>query len=113
MAMRWEGTGDSSDNNNQHKQYLAWCHAFYKAYMDKGRRLEDSRNMRNINRSKRRNIKPAVTKISQTFTIIFERIKFLTARSSMSTPSPEVVETNESFERGGRSAAAAAAAASP
>jgi hypothetical protein len=40
MAMLGARTG-SSDNNNQNQQHLTWCQAFYKAYMDRGRRVDD------------------------------------------------------------------------
>jgi hypothetical protein len=45
-AMLGVRTDTSSDNNNQNQQHMTWCQAFNKAYMDRGRRLED-RNMNN------------------------------------------------------------------
>jgi hypothetical protein len=107
MAMRRKRT-DSSDNNNQKQhQYLTWCQAFYKAYMDRGRRLED-RNMRNNNRTERRsNNRAAGRKLRETIRIMLGRMKSFTATLSMSsTRSPSIAETNECFESGGRPAAA-------
>jgi hypothetical protein len=91
----------SSDNNNQNQQHLAaWCQALYMAYMDRGRHLDD-RNMITNNYVERRSLWAKVTKISQTFRIIFERMNsFTVATSSRYTRSPEVAETNECVESG-------------
>ena len=99
-AMR-EARADSSDNNNQQQQQLRWCQAFYKAYMDRGRRLED-RNMRTNNRRERRDIMAAMMKIGETFRNIYERMKPLKWLSIRRTSSLEVAD----LESGGRSAAA-------
>jgi hypothetical protein len=99
-AMRRAKT-DSNYINNQNQQHLTWRQAFYKAYMDRGRRVED-RNIRNNNRTEGRNIRTIVgTKISKTFNIISERIKSFT-RSAISRTSSVVAD----IESGGRSAAA-------
>jgi hypothetical protein len=74
MAMR--GARTSDDSNQQNQQHLTWCQAFYKAYMDRGRRLED-RNMRNNNRTERRNIKATGRMKGGTFRTMFERMKLL------------------------------------
>jgi hypothetical protein len=73
MAMRGART---SDDSNQNQQHLTRCQAFYKAYMDRGRRLED-RNIRNNNRTERRNIRATGRMIGGTFRTIFERMKLL------------------------------------
>jgi hypothetical protein len=99
MAMRWART-DSNNNNNQN-QHLAWCQAFYKAYMDRGRRVEN-RNMRNNNRTEGRKIRAAISrKISESFRIVFERMQSFT-RSPITRTSSEFGD----LESGVRSAAA-------
>ena len=79
-----EGRGRSNDNQNQ-QQHLTWCQAFYKAYMDRGRRL-DNRNMRIDNRTEIRSLRTTIRKIKERFRTLSERMKFYTATSSMSTP---------------------------
>jgi hypothetical protein len=104
LAMRPQ-RARSGNNNNQDQQHLTWYQAFYKAYMDRGRRLED-RNMRNNNRLERRITKrmPIVRKINESFPILFQRMKLF---SSTRTSSPEVTtDTNECSESGGIWAAA-------
>jgi hypothetical protein len=98
LAMRGART-DSSNNNNQN-QHLTWRQAFYKAYMDRGRRVKD-RNMRNNNRAEGRKIRAAGRKISETFRTIFERTQSFT-RSTITRTSTEVAD----LESGVRSAAA-------
>jgi hypothetical protein len=99
MAMRGART-DSSNNNNQN-QHLTWRQAFYKAYMDRGRRVTD-RNMRNNNRTEGRKIRAAVRKISETFRIIFGRMQPFTRSSRITRTSSQVAD----LESGVRSAAA-------
>jgi hypothetical protein len=86
MAMRRRGAGanTSSDNNNQ-KQQLTWFQAFNKAYMDRGGRIGDTRNLRNNNRAERRIATAALRKISDPFRILFERMKSFTRSSSIRT----------------------------
>jgi hypothetical protein len=105
LAMRWART-DSSDNNNQNQQHLTWCQAFYRAYMDRGRRLED-RNMRSNNRTERRIATAIVKKINEAFPVFFKRIKSVTSSAIRRTSSPEFTETNEECLESGKSAAAA------
>jgi hypothetical protein len=99
MAMR--GTRTDSSNNNNQNQHLTWRQAFYKAYMDRGRRVKD-RNMRNIYRAEEgRKVRAAVRKINETSRIIYERMQPFT-RSSTRRTSSEVAD----LESGVRSAAA-------
>jgi uncharacterized membrane protein len=54
LAMRRGRRSDNNHNQNKQQQHLTWYQAFYKAYMSRGHRLKDSRNIRNNNRTKRR-----------------------------------------------------------
>ncbi len=75
--------------------------------MDRGRPLED-RNIRSNNRTPERRIASTaiVREIKDIFPIFFERKKLFTTSSAIRTSSPEVRETNEGLECGGRSAVA-------
>ena len=97
----WGARTDSNNNNNQN-QHLTWRQAFYKAYMDRGRRVED-RNMRNNNRTEGRKIRTTVTrKISEIRIISFERMQSAFTRSPITRTSSEVAD----LESGVKSAAA-------
>ena len=104
LAMRRGRSIRYNNNQNQQQHHLAWCQAFYKAYMFRGRRVED-RNLSKNNRTERRITRAIVRKIHEAFPTIFERMKlFITSETR--TSSPEVSETNEGcLESGGGSAA--------
>jgi hypothetical protein len=67
MYIRRARTDLSGNNNNQNQQHLTWCQAFYKAYMHRGRRLEDG-DLRTNNLTERMtSLRATVRKISEIF----------------------------------------------